>query len=277
MSADNLRKRRRAMTDNPRRATLGLSPLPPPKWSPPLRRRPSLPLAAHRRPTSAPRPTHLQLALPLALVPTVPPGRPACGRTRTDGIPAAKGCEPTRRPERSRCGDVALDIEAGRLVDLVFSPAVVRSLPRGLAARRYRCLACGLPLELCGPRTDPAYTARFRHLGRCPAPAVHRARVRTAVEALRTLDGVLLPAFVPLPSAVPTATASNPRVPAPRLPAAASRVPAAAPVPGPRAPVRPSTVHQGHDQQPDHAGVESSGGIRRAVRRWITYLLGSRR
>ncbi|MFF4316867.1 hypothetical protein [Streptomyces sp. NPDC001507] len=97
---------------------------------------------------------------------------------------------PARRP-RSRSGDIALDTRTGLLLDLTVSAGPAQRLPRGRAQDRYRCLACGLPLEYCGPRTRPDYTARFRHTrhdpDRCNASPARQASVPAAVRHARTL------------------------------------------------------------------------------------------
>ncbi|MFI8461987.1 hypothetical protein [Kitasatospora sp. NPDC085464] len=102
-------------------------------------------------------------------------------------------------PARSRHGDIALDASTGQFIDLARFPEGALVLPRGLAGGRYRCLACGHPVQLCGPRsTHTEFTARFRHTrqetDRCPAATDHQARVRAAVAALRMLNDFLLAA-----------------------------------------------------------------------------------
>ncbi|MFE7532238.1 hypothetical protein ACFU7Y_42055 [Kitasatospora sp. NPDC057542] len=106
---------------------------------------------------------------------------------------------PAHDPARSRQGDIALDASTGQFIDLGRFPEGAWVLPRGLAGGRYRCLACGHPVQLCGPRsTQTEFTARFRHTrqetDRCPASTDHQARVRAAVAALRMLNDFLLAA-----------------------------------------------------------------------------------
>jgi hypothetical protein len=110
--------------------------------------------------------------------------------TAKTNTPAPTPARTTRRL-RPRSGDIALDTRTGLLLDLTTLTGSAPQLPRGRAQDRYRCLACGLPLEYCGPRTHPSYTARFRHTrhdpDRCNASPARQASVPAAIRNARAL------------------------------------------------------------------------------------------
>ncbi|MFJ8536831.1 hypothetical protein [Streptomyces sp. NPDC093591] len=105
--------------------------------------------------------------------------------------PSASASALTARRPRPRSGDVALDTKTGLLLDLTTLASPAPQLPRGRAQGRYRCLACGLPLEYCAPRTRPDFTARFRHThhdpDRCNASPARQASVPAAIRNAHAL------------------------------------------------------------------------------------------
>jgi hypothetical protein len=111
--------------------------------------------------------------------------------TTQSPAPAPAHTAPTTRRLRPRSGNIALDTKTGLLLDLTTSTSPTPQLPRGRAQGRYRCLACGLPLEHCGPRTRPDFTARFRHTrhdpDRCNASPARQASIPAAIRNARAL------------------------------------------------------------------------------------------
>ncbi|RPF30340.1 hypothetical protein [Streptomyces sp. TLI_185] len=112
-------------------------------------------------------------------------------KTNAPAPAPARTTTPAARRLRPRSGDIALDTRTGLLLDLTTPAEPAPQLPRGRAQGRYRCLACGLPLEYCGPRTRPDYTARFRHTrhdpDRCNASPARQASIPAAIRNARTL------------------------------------------------------------------------------------------
>ena len=137
---------------------------------------------------------------------------PSAGHTarpRSRAVPAGR--------RRTRHGDIAVDTITGLLVDLREAPDSARILPRGRAADRYTCLACGRALELCGPRGHAEFTARFRHTrlepDRCPATGEHQARVRAAIADARALAETLLATTAGLRIRAAVTAVGTPQVP----------------------------------------------------------------
>ncbi|MEU3341859.1 hypothetical protein, partial [Streptomyces sp. NPDC006668] len=133
-----------------------------------------------------------------ATTPTRSP-RPRARAGASTRPPAGAGHRSTRS-ELPRRGQFAVDVaNQGQIIDLRRDPDASARLPHGLAADRYRCMACGHRLILQRPSsTSSPFTPRFRHhvsvlgVDRCPAPAQHQADIQADLTAMLALHDQLL-------------------------------------------------------------------------------------
>ncbi|WP_188273769.1 hypothetical protein [Streptomyces sp. CBMA152] len=99
--------------------------------------------------------------------------------------------------------ELAIDTgDGGRVIDLRREPDAAGRLPRGKAAGRYCCCACGAQLIFTGPATEHSgFTPRFRHdtstpgTDRCSAPAPRQADVQADLTVILDLRDQLVRAL----------------------------------------------------------------------------------